>query len=54
MGSRNQVMAICRAGLTKVGVSIKVLNFRTPEIFVVSYLKFEQKGQTIEFFVQKM
>ena len=30
------------------------LNFRTPQKFTVNYLEFKQRGQTIEYFVQKM
>ena len=32
--------------------TIKFLNFRTPKIFAVSYLKFKQRGQTLGYFVK--
>ena len=35
-------------------ITVKFLNFRTPENFAVNYLKLKQRGQTIEYFVQKM
>ena len=34
--------------------TIKFLNFRTPENFVVIYLKCKQKAQTLGYFVKKM
>ena len=34
--------------------TVMILNFRTPENYAVNYLKFKQRGQTIEYFVQKM
>ena len=34
--------------------TVKFLNFRTPENFAVNYVKLKQRGQTIEYFVQKM
>ena len=35
-------------------VTIKFLNFRTPENFVAIYLKFKQRGQILAYFVKKM
>ena len=35
-------------------ITVKFLNFRTPENFAVIYLKFKQKAQTLGFFVKKM
>ena len=35
-------------------ITIKFLNFQTPENFAINYLKFKQRGQTIEHFVQKI
>ena len=32
--------------------TLNILNFRTPKIFAVSYLKFKQKGQTLGNFVK--
>ena len=32
----------------------KILNFGTPEIFAIIYLKFKQRGQTLEYFVKMM
>ena len=34
--------------------TIKFLNFRTPENFAVIYLKINQRGQTLGYFVKKM
>ena len=34
--------------------SVKFLNFGTPEIFAVIYLKFKQRGQTSGYFVKMM
>ena len=33
-------------------ITIKFLNFGTPEIFAVIYLKFKQTGQTLRVFCQ--
>ena len=33
-------------------VTVKFLNFVTPEIFAVIYLKFKQRGQTLRVFCQ--
>ena len=38
----------------KITNNVKFLNFRTPENFAVKYLKFKQRGQTIEYFVQQL
>ena len=35
-------------------VTIKFLNFGTPEIFAVIYLKFKQGGKILGYFVKKM
>ena len=35
-------------------VTVKFLNFQTPENFAVIYLKFEQRGQTFGVFLKKM
>ena len=32
--------------------TVKILNFVTPEIFAVIYLKFKQRGKTLEYFFQ--
>ena len=34
------------------GTTVKFLNFRTPEILAVSYLKFRQSGQNLRSFCQ--
>ena len=34
--------------------TVKFLNFGTPEIFAVMYLKFKQRGQTLRYFVKNM
>ena len=34
--------------------TVKFLNFRTPENIAVIYLKFKQRGQTLECFAKKM
>ena len=34
-------------------VTVQFLNFGTPEIFAVIYLKFKQRGQTLRVFCQK-
>ena len=34
--------------------AVKFLKFRTPKNFAVIYLKFKQRGQTLEYFVKKM
>ena len=34
--------------------TVKFLNFQTPEIFAVIYLKFKQRGKTLGYFVKKM
>ena len=34
--------------------SVKFLNFWTPEIFAVIYLKFKQRGQSLGYYVKKM
>ena len=34
--------------------SVKFLNFRTPENFAVTSLKFKQRGQTVGNFVKKV
>ena len=33
-------------------IIVKFLNFRTPEIFAVIYLKFKQRGKTVKVFCQ--
>ena len=33
-------------------ITVKFLNFGTPEIFAVIYLKFKQRGQTLRVFCQ--
>ena len=35
-------------------ITIKFLNFWTPENFAVNYLEFKQRGQTFGYFVNKM
>ena len=34
--------------------TVKFLNFRTPEIFAVIYLKFKQRGRSLRYFVKSM
>ena len=34
-------------------ITVKFLNFPTPENFAVIYLKFKQRGQTLGYFVKK-
>ena len=34
--------------------TLKFLNFWTPEIFAVNYIKFEQKGQNLRVFCQNV
>ena len=34
-------------------ITVKFLNFRTPEIFAVNYLKFKQIGKTLGYFIKK-
>ena len=38
--------------LTSFELPVKFLNFVTPEIFAVIYLKFKQRGQPLRVFVQ--
>ena len=38
----------------KVGNTVIILSFWTPENFVVIYLKFKQRGKTLGYFVKKM
>ena len=38
----------------KVGITVMILNFWTPENFSVIYLKFKQRGKTSWYFVKKM
>ena len=40
-------------GKIQLGLTVKFLNFRTPENFGLIYLKFKQKGQTLGYFVKK-
>ena len=35
-------------------VTVKFLNFRTPENFAVNTLKFKQKSQTLRYFIKKI
>ena len=35
-------------------ITVKFLNFRTPENFAVIYLKFKQKAQTLGYFVKRV
>ena len=35
-----------------VETTVKFLNFRTPEIFAVIYLKFKQRGRSLRYFVK--
>ena len=35
-------------------VTVKFLNFRTPENFAVIYQNFKQRGTTLEYFLKKM
>ena len=39
-------------GLKLPKATVKFLNFRTPKILAVSYLKFKQGGQTLGYFVK--
>ena len=34
--------------------TVKFLNFRTPENFAVIFLKFKQRGQTLQYFIKTM
>ena len=34
-------------------LTVKFLNFKTPENFAVIYLKFKQRGKTLGYFVKK-
>ena len=36
-----------------IPVTVKVLNFRTPENFAVINLKFKQRGQSLGYFIKK-
>ena len=45
-------LAIERVNLGILVVTVKFLNFRTPEFFAVRYLKFKQGGQTLCYFVK--
>ena len=47
-----KVIALLRKPMCQT--TVKFLNFRTPKLFAVNYLKFKQRGKTIEYFVQKM
>ena len=38
----------------EVCITVKFLNFRTPENFAVIYLKFKGRGKTLGYFVKKM
>ena len=35
-------------------LTVKLLNFQTPENFAVNYLKFKKTGQTFGYFIKKM
>ena len=37
-----------------ISLTVKFLNFRTPEYFAVNYLKFKKRGQSFGYFVKKM
>ena len=37
-----------------ISLTVKLLNFWTPENFTVIYLKLEQRGQALRYFVKKM
>ena len=37
-----------------VNITVKFLNFRTPENFAVNYLKFKKRGQSFVYFVKKI
>ena len=39
---------------TRTQTTVKFLNFRMPENFAVIYLKFNQRDQTLGYFVKKM
>ena len=42
-----------KEGILWIRISLKFLNFLTPENFLVIYLKDKQWGQTFRYFVQK-
>ena len=45
-------MTYCGYLIKMILNTVKFLNFQTPKIFAVSYLKFEQRGQTLGYFVK--
>ena len=44
-------MIILNGSFIKIG-TVKFLNFRTPKMFAVSYLKLKTRGQTLAYFVK--